>query len=183
MTPARSTSRGAGGGVAGIAQLCRIEHHRSGPGACDRLPGDLRSLRVRDDGRGAAVGKYVGELLGLDRRVQRRDRGRGAQHAVDGDRRVGRVRQDDEHAIAAAHPRGGKGGCRAVCGGVEPRVVEAHVARDDRLAARMACGRPAQVLAERPRAHTGRRASTKRLTAAIDPKFSSVISTSSTSMP
>ena len=149
-----------------------------------RLAHELLALAVADDRGRARVGEHVGELVALDRRVDGRERGPGAEHAVDRDGGLGAVREHERDAVAPLDARLEQSRREPVREAVQLAVRERPLARHDRLPRRVARRRGAQVLSERAGAQPELRfRSTYAAMASIEPKFSSVISTSSTVTP
>jgi hypothetical protein len=103
---------------------------------CAGLLGERGELLVGHDRDGFAVAQHVGELVGLDRRVERHERGAGAQRRVDRDRRLGAVGQQQRDAVAACDAERVEAGRERAHGRVELGVRHAPLARDDGLALR-----------------------------------------------
>ena len=155
---------------------------RASPAAASRLTRRARACSgVADHGRRLRCRRATSASRSrLDRRVERRERRAGAQHAVDRDRRLDAVREHDRDAVAAADAALAERRRRAPRRAVELGVGDRPLAVRSPPCAR-GRGRPRRARSSaRVRALTPGAClrSTKPTIASIEPKFSSVISTS-----
>ena len=133
----------------------RRRRRRCGGSAPVRRPlrHDAAVRALADDPGGAGIGQHLAELLGLHRRVERREGRAGAQHAVDRGSALDRVREEDAHAVAALDARGDQAAGDAVGQAIELAVADAPIARDDRGLGGRARGGRAQMVVERADRH------------------------------
>ena len=182
MTAARSVSSGNGGGGPSLAASSSTSRDdRDPPGARRRGAGEVGALRVADDRRGLGVCEHVVEALVLDRRVEGREGGAGPPRSLDRDRRRDVVGEQERDPVATPHAELSQAGREAGGQPIQLAVGDLAVAGYHRRPGRgRVAAVEAQVLGDRADAHAAARfRSTKPVMASIEPKFSSVISTSS----
>ena len=167
-----------GGRISGGLEVERGEDPSPARGA-SRLTGERSVFRVGDHQRRFDVGERRRQPVALDGRVERSDRGPGAQHPFDRDHCVHSVRDHGRDSVAAADAALGerRGERRAAL--VELAVGDRLGAVDHRQAPGIAAGHRGEIVGDRARSHPGAcLRATKPTIASIEPRFSSVISTS-----